>query len=207
VTLPNAAPIRRVTPRGEQHAGNGRETVEVLYLGGFANPAKGGQVLVEALPALRRSAPRVQVSMAGLGTPPAAAAGHARWLGWLEPDRAAAAMEDADIVVLPSISEGLPVVLLQALASQKAVVATSVGGLPEILTDGVDGVLVPPADPDALARGIAALAADADRRTRIARAGRARAERLSDDDVHRRLDAIYRELLGRSPAVTPRARP
>lgn len=200
VTLPNAAPVRRTAPNGHPRAGNGRQTVEVLYLGGFANPAKGGRVLVEALPALARSAPQVQVSMAGLGTPPAGAAGtdRVRWLGWLEPDHAAAALEDADIVVLPSISEGLPLVLLQALAAQKAVVATSVGGLPEILTDGVDGVLVPPADPDALARGIAGLAADADRRSEIARAGRARAERLSDRDVHRRLDAIYRELLGRA---------
>jgi glycosyltransferase involved in cell wall biosynthesis len=179
----------------------------VLYLGGFANPAKGGRVLVDALPALRRAAPQVRVSMAGIGTPPPGADDGARWLGWLEPDRAAAALEDADIVVLPSISEGLPVVLLQALAAQKAVVASAVGGLPEILTNGVDGVLVPPADPDALARGIAGLAADADRRSRIARAARAQAERLSEREVHRRLDAIYRELLGRSPAVTPSVRP
>jgi glycosyltransferase involved in cell wall biosynthesis len=204
VTLPTPAPVRRVAPR---HAGNGGAGVEVLYLGGFANPAKGGRVLVEALPALRRSAPHVRVSMAGLGPAPGAAADGARWLGWLEPDRAAAALEDADIVVLPSISEGLPVVLLQALAAQKAVVATSVGGLPEVITDGVDGVLVPPADPDALARGIAGLAADADLRSRIARAGRARAERLGDREVHQRLDAIYRELLGRPPALTPPARP
>jgi glycosyltransferase involved in cell wall biosynthesis len=202
-TLPTPAPLRRATSNGHAHAGNGRERVDVLYLGGFANPAKGGRVLVEALPALRRSAPQVRVSMAGLGPAPHDAAAGARWLGWLEPDRAAAALEEADIVVLPSISEGLPLVLLQALAAQKAVVATSVGGLPEVLTDGVDGVLVPPADPDALARGIAALASDADRRSRIARAGRARAERLGDDEAHRRLDAIYRELLrGRGERLT-----
>jgi glycosyltransferase involved in cell wall biosynthesis len=207
VTLPTPAPVRRAAPLRNGHARNGRDTVAVLYLGGFANPAKGGRVLVDALPALRRAAPQVRVTMAGIGTPPPGAADGARWLGWLEPERAAAALEDADIVVLPSISEGLPVVLLQALAAQKAVVASAVGGLPEILTDGVDGVLVPPADPDALARGIAGLAADADRRSRIARAARARAERLSDREVHRRLDAIYRELLGRSPAVTPTVRP
>jgi glycosyltransferase involved in cell wall biosynthesis len=195
--VPNAAPVCRVA-RPANGAGASREAVGVLYLGGFANPAKGGRVLVEALPALFAAAPYASVKLAGLGSPPELdrAAGAVDWLGWLDSSAVAAAFSDADIVVLPSLSEGLPVALLEALAHGKAVVATSVGGIPDIMSDGVDGVLVPPDDPDALARALAELAADPARRSRLAQAARARAERLSHDSVYDRLDALYSELAG-----------
>jgi glycosyltransferase involved in cell wall biosynthesis len=198
VTLPNAAPVEADVPRAGGGLPNGDGPVRALYLGGFANPSKGGRVLVEALPALRDCAPPLQVTMAGLGEAPALDAEdeRVRWLGWLEGDGAAAAIEASDIVVIPSISEGLPLALLEALARGKAVVASSVGGIAEIVTDGVDGVLVAPGAPDELARALGGLAADPDRRARIARAGAERAGRLAPREIHGRLDAIYRELLG-----------
>ncbi len=62
-----------------------------------------------------------------------------------------------DILVIPSLSEALPTVILEAMASGKPVVSTNVGGVPEIVIDGETGILVPPRDPESLARAILAL--------------------------------------------------
>jgi glycosyltransferase involved in cell wall biosynthesis len=136
------------------------------------------------------------VALAGPGHPPAidAAGGRVRALGWLDRDAVAAALDEADIMVLPSVSEGLPVALLEARAHGTAVVATRVGGIPEAITDGVDGVLVAPRDPAALARAIAQLASDPARRARLARAARESAAEHGGEDTYERLDGLYREL-------------
>ena len=84
--------------------------------------------------------------------------------------------------------------LLEAMANGLAVVATDMGGVPDVLTDGVDGVVVPPGDPDSLASAIRLLVERPDRRTELAAAARARAEELGEVQVAARLDAIYQEL-------------
>lgn len=70
-----------------------------------------------------------------------------------------------DLFIMPSLSEGLPMALLEAMAYGKPVLASSVGGIPEVITDGESGVLVPPADSNALSRGILKLCMDQDFRT------------------------------------------
>ena len=82
----------------------------------------------------------------------------------------------ADIVVLPSLSEGLPTVALEAMALARPVVATRVGGTPEAVEDGVTGLLVEPRDPAALAGAIRRLAADPEFARALGEAGAARAE-------------------------------
>lgn len=84
-----------------------------------------------------------------------------------------------DLVVHPSHEDALPTSLISALASGRPIVATRVGGIPDIVGEGDDsaGVLVPPADPDALATAVATLAADPGRRGDLGRAGRTRYER------------------------------
>jgi glycosyltransferase involved in cell wall biosynthesis len=79
-----------------------------------------------------------------------------------------------DLLVLPSYTEGLPVVVLEALASGVAVVATAVGGTPEVITDGVQGRLVPPGDIRILADRITETLADVNLRTALAARGRER---------------------------------
>jgi glycosyltransferase involved in cell wall biosynthesis len=101
-----------------------------------------------------------------------------------------------DALILPSANEGTPVSAIEALAGGRPVVATQVGGVPDVVRDGVDGFLVQPGDVDAMAERLARLAADADLRRRMGEAGsasvRARysVERLLDD-----VDALYRRLL------------
>jgi glycosyltransferase involved in cell wall biosynthesis len=76
-----------------------------------------------------------------------------------------------DLFVLPSLSEGLSVAILEALAVGVPVVATAVGGSPEVITSGEDGFLVPAADPEALAESVCLLVKDTSLRKRMAKAG------------------------------------
>ncbi len=194
--VPNPAP--HLEPEPEPAGG----APGVLYLGGFQNPVKGGSDLVAALPALARTVPDVEVVLAGPGAPsPAEArvigAAGARWAGWLGPAAKARALGEAGVVVFPSVSEGLPVALLEAMAHGRAIVATRVGGMPDVLTDGEDARLIAPSDPAALAAALARLSADGPERTRLGAAARARALRLTAAEVTGRLAVIYQEVLNR----------
>lgn len=189
LVVPNAAPeVAGAAPSGPLTGG---ARPRVLYLGGFEDPAKGGALLLEAL---ARVGEEVDVVLAGPGEAPGGV--DARWRGWLDEQTKDSELRAADIVVFPSLSEGLPVALLEAMAHARAIVATRVGGMPEVLEDGVEAVFVPPRDPEALAAALRDLAADAERRAALGAAARARAGRLNDDEVCGRLDRLYRELLG-----------
>jgi glycosyltransferase involved in cell wall biosynthesis len=101
-----------------------------------------------------------------------------------------------DAMVLPSANEGTPVTAIEALAAGRPVVATRVGGVPDVIREGVHGFLVEPGDVDALADRLATLARDRGLRERMGAAGRERVlpryavERLIDD-----MDHLYRSLL------------
>jgi len=106
-----------------------------------------------------------------------------------------------DTLILPSANEGTPVSAIESLAGGRPVVATAVGGVPDVVRDGVDGFLVTPGDVEAMADRLARLAADADLRRRMGEAGaesvreRYAVERLLDD-----MDRLYRHLLAESQA-------
>jgi len=103
---------------------------------------------------------------------------------------------ELDVLALPSWTEGLPLVVLEAMAQRRAVVATPVGGTPEVVVDGETGLLVPPRDPDALAGALRRLLADAALRTRMGEAGYERVRtRFSADAMTRRVLAIYDEVV------------
>jgi glycosyltransferase involved in cell wall biosynthesis len=113
-------------------------------------------------------------------------------------DAVAAAYAAADIVAVPSVVDragnvdGLPNVLLEALASGCAVVASRVAGIPDVVEDGVNGRLVPPGDAEALAEALRALAASAETREGLARMARRRAEqRLSWEEAARSIEECY----------------
>jgi glycosyltransferase involved in cell wall biosynthesis len=101
-----------------------------------------------------------------------------------------------DALLLPSVNEGTPVSVIEALAAQRPAVATRVGGTPDVIRDGVDGFLVEVGDADALSERLAELAGDPERRAQMGADGRERVlgryavERLVDD-----IDRLYRSLL------------
>jgi glycosyltransferase involved in cell wall biosynthesis len=78
----------------------------------------------------------------------------------------------ADVFVLPSFAEGIPVALMEAMSMEIPVISTYVAGIPELIESGRDGILVPPADPKLLADAIETVATDPPFRHALARAGR-----------------------------------
>jgi glycosyltransferase involved in cell wall biosynthesis len=107
-----------------------------------------------------------------------------------------AVFESADVFVLSSRSEGMPVSVLEAMSASLPVVATGVGGVPEIVTDGVTGLVVPPGDPTALAFALGRLSSDAELRRRLGEHGRLRVEReFSLERFWDRHVTLYRSLL------------
>jgi len=102
-----------------------------------------------------------------------------------------------DLAVLPSRREGFGIVLLEAMASRKPVVATNVGGIPEIIEDGLTGMLVPPCDAPALARAMVRLLSDRQQCDMMGEEGRRRVEAsFGIEKTAARLESLYRSLSG-----------
>src|SRR5215212_7955780 len=125
-------------------------------------------------PALEREAERI-----GVGD-------RVRFLGFLAHDRLPAAMAHADVLALPSVYEELGTVLIEAMWAGLPIVASRTGGIPDVIEDGVNGLLVPPGEPEALARAIDRVLAD-----------RALANRLSEGAQKRGKDYDWEVLAGR----------
>jgi glycosyltransferase involved in cell wall biosynthesis len=170
-------------------------------------PLKAQDVVVRALAARKGHPTPITVLFVGDGPERAAVErlaaelglgpGEVRFLGFRTdvPDLLGA----ADVFLLPSRTEGLPLSVLEAMSHGMAIVATPVGGVPELCTDGRDAVLVPVDDPLALAEAMGRLAADPSLRTRLGEAARARAVAdFSFAAMTERYVALYREVLARS---------
>jgi glycosyltransferase involved in cell wall biosynthesis len=106
-------------------------------------------------------------------------------------------MAACDLFVLGSRWEGLPVALMEAFALGLPVVVTAVGGIPQHVSDGVEGLLVPPGDPEALAAAIEKLVRDPDERSLMSRASSARAETFDIRRAQARVEEIYEEVVAR----------
>lgn len=113
-------------------------------------------------------------------------------------DDVASIVACADVLTLSSDHEGLPVAVMEALALGVPVVATAVGGLPEAIDDGVEGLLVAPRDPAALAGALVRVADDPDLRARLGGAALERSAQFDAVAATRRVEAVYRAALQRS---------
>ena len=101
-----------------------------------------------------------------------------------------------DVFVLPSLNEGLPMALLEAQAAQIPVVATRVGAIPDVLENGVTGMLIPPKDPQAIAEAIIMILSDKQLASGIAQKGFERVrDNFSSEKMASKYLSIYRELL------------
>jgi glycosyltransferase involved in cell wall biosynthesis len=169
---------------------------------------KGHRHLVDAMPAVLAAVPDAWLAVIGEGSEADALRAQAGALGPTVADRivftgrrddVSAVTADLTVAVLPSLREAQGISLLEAMARRVPVVASDVGGIPEVVTDGVDGLLVPPGDAAALAQAIAGLLRDASRARRLGEAGRRTVEeRFSIDAQVRRIQAVYDEELVRA---------
>ncbi len=170
------------------------------------HPYKGHRHLLAALPAILARAPRARMVALGDGGEHAAlkaqaealgVAGRVHWLGYRSDSPELTA--GFTVGVLPSVDgEALPTVLKEAMALGVPCVGTAIGGVPELIVDGVDGYVVLPADPAALAERIGALLLDPALAARIGGAGRDKAwSRFTPEACARAHLALYRNLLAR----------
>jgi len=100
-----------------------------------------------------------------------------------------------DIFALPSLNEGMGRVLVEAMAAGRPIVASNVGGIPDLVCQGKNGLLVPPEDPKALARELLFLIANPDKRRKMGDTGRKMAVQFGVDSMVQKIDRLYRDLL------------
>jgi glycosyltransferase involved in cell wall biosynthesis len=174
---------------------------------------KGQLLLVEAAARLAATGARFELVLCGDGEmrPPIEAAirrhgleGHVRITGWISSETVREELLAARALVLPSFAEGLPVVVMEAMAVGRPVVTTRIAGIPELVRDGVDGWLVPPGSLEDLEQAMRdCLAAPPERLARMGASARARVHERHHVDVEAaRLKALFD---GSMPSDRPRA--
>jgi glycosyltransferase involved in cell wall biosynthesis len=187
------------------HDADATQPFRILCVGRLT-PAKGQRVLIDACRQLRNNGRDFRLVIVGTGPDEAELKALVnqyglddlvQFTGALNQEQVIAHYAKADAFALPSFSEGIPVVLMEAMASGVPCVTTRITGIPELIRDGVDGLLVTPSDADELADALTALMDDPELRQDIARQGREKV--LAEFDLNRnveRLAAVFRSRLG-----------
>jgi len=174
----------------------------LLFLGRI-EPAKGISDLLAACAALMSTGCPITLLCAGTGLQHQAQREaqrlgiepYVRWLGWVDGKGKQALLNNSTLFVLPSYHEGLPMALLEAMAAGVPVIATRVGGIPDVVTHQVHGLLVPPGDISALTDAIRTLVMNPDVAARMGQAAQASvAHGYRFEHVSARLEALYRSL-------------
>ena len=158
------------------------EAFEVLCVGRLVS-AKGQRILIDAAEQLIRQGRKLRLRFVGDGPDRSelerlvtsrGLSDHIRFEGSVNQDLIQAFYRQADIFALASFAEGIPVVLMEAMAMEIPCVATSINGIPELIRDGIDGLLVAPSDASGLAVAMARLTEDSALRESLGQAGRRR---------------------------------
>lgn len=170
---------------------------------GMVIPKKGHRFLIEAASSLKSSIPPLKVLIVGDGEERCALeklvrseglSGRVVFTG--ERRDVPELMKTMDIFVLPSLQEGFPITILEAMYTGLPVVASDISGIPEIIEDGANGSLIPPSDVDSLKENIAALYKDADTRERYASNAREKIESgYLPGHYMAKLEGLYQSLL------------
>jgi glycosyltransferase involved in cell wall biosynthesis len=184
----------------------------VLGVVGNLRSQKAHQVLIRATAELVGRWPDLRVLLAGTGPERQSLEGLVGKLGLQHTVRLLGYRPDVpdvlaamDIAVCSSDFEGTPIAILEYMDAGLPVVATAVGGVPDVLDDGVQGLLVPRRDPEALARAIAELLSDPQRATAMGAHGRERRRtEFTLGVMIRRIEDLYRELVEEKRAVCQR---
>lgn len=187
------------------------EAAPVVGVVGRLEIQKGHVYLLQAWRTVIRAFPETRLLVVGDGSLRGELEAGARELGIAGSVRFTGFRSDVphmldaiDLLVLPSLYEGMPLTAIEAAAMARPVVATAVDGTPEVVQNGVTGLLVPPADPEALAGALCALLADGEARRRMGEAGREHA--LGRFDLSAQVEAtarVYRSVAGARGAPTP----
>ncbi len=191
-------------PPGDPPALPCRAAAEIILgTAGRLVELKGIEYLLSAASALRREFPGLRVEIAGSGphrqkleegVAHCGLKGHVEFLGWINDLNSV--LPRWDVFVMPSLEEGFPIAALDAMAAGLPVVASSVGGVPELIQDGITGWFVPPGDVDALASRLRLLLSNPQMRHSMGAAGYTRVrDHFSAAQMTEGFTQLYDELL------------
>ncbi len=202
----------QIPPLSRSEFGLREDDFVVIALGRIV-PKKGFDILVRALPLLLKSYPNVHIVIGGDGVQreellrlaaELKVSEHLHMPGQISWDRVPAFLAMGDVFVLPSKrdtsgnSDGLPTVLLEAMALGKPIVATNIGGVPLVITDGVNGLLCPSGDHNSLSQSIGLLVQDTSLRQRLGQSARRSVEeQFNWQEVARRFTEIFNQSINR----------
>ncbi len=182
----------------------------LVYVGRLA-AAKGLPILLQSMAALRLRHEDVRLTVVGDGVDRAELEDRAGslglsdrvdFVGYQSPAAVRQYLQSADVFVMSSFAEGVPVVLMEAMMTGLPVVATQIAGVSELVEDGVNGYLVPPSDVDALTDRIGQLLSDGELRRRLGDLGR---QKVSQDfNIHHEAKKLYQLMV---PDVLPEDEP
>lgn len=197
--VPNIVDLSRFAPT--PRPGEGAPSKEPhLIVARHLEPIYGNDTALRAFHLVRERFPHARLSIAGAGAERPrleALAGElgiqdaVAFTGRLDNERMAELFRVADLMLNPSLVDNMPISILESLASGVPVVSTNVGGIPDLVKDGVTAALVSPRDPGAMARASIALLEDGARRSAQVRAGHELARRFAWDTVREELLAVY----------------
>jgi glycosyltransferase involved in cell wall biosynthesis len=204
----NGTDLRRFSPAASGQAIDPRFGPHMIFACRQLFPRKGIRFLIQAAAELKPRFPDLKVVLAGDGFERAdlvrlaeelGIASDVTFLGWVPNADLPPYYRASAVSVIPSLEEGFGIPAAEAMGCEIPVVASDAGGLPEVVEDGVTGVIVPRGDPHALAEAIASLLEDPERRRRMGKAGRERALRMFDwDNTAARFEELYAELGARA---------
>jgi glycosyltransferase involved in cell wall biosynthesis len=194
--------VDRRTPNLRAELGYGENDFVLGFVGRLV-PIKDPAMLIRAFALVARDVPNARLMIVGDGelrsdlealVASLGLGGVVSLLGWRRD--LSHIYSTLDVLVLTSLSEGTPLALIEAMTAGKAVVATAVGGVPDVVADGVTGLLVPPGQPAELARAVIALT-EPEVRTRMGQAGRVRSSDYAADRLVADAAQLYRTGLNR----------
>ncbi|MCK4579701.1 MAG: glycosyltransferase family 4 protein, partial [Dehalococcoidia bacterium] len=176
------------------------EQEKVILFVGKLLPVKGVQYLIQAMDIIRRREADARLLLVGDGDQRDCLRSlvkqlnlgkHVTFVGWVSNEKVPKYMAASDVFVLPSLSEGFALVILEAMASGLPIVATRVGGLPDIVKERRNGFLVEPRSPMEIAEKILLLSADGELRRRFSRNNKRKVKAYSWPAVVTRIEEIY----------------
>lgn len=177
----------------------------LLFFLGRIGAEKGAWDLLEAARRLRRNFVGLEVKFGGdgnvrdlMGRAAALGIGDAvEAIGWVDGEEKLRRLAECTVFVLPSYAEGLPMAVLEAMAAGAPVVTTKVGGIPDVIKNGLDGLLIEPGDVEGLARAVESLLTDPRMRDRLSAAGKRKVlECFTLERITPLVEKLYGELAG-----------
>jgi glycosyltransferase involved in cell wall biosynthesis len=200
IVVPNGINLNEIAERGAEGGNPGKE---VLFVGRL-HPVKGAQYLLGAMSIVHRELPEAKLILVGDGeerehletlTDNLGIRECVEFAGRVPHERVQDYMNQAEVFVLSSLSEGFPVTILEAMACGLPVVATRVGGVPDIIEDGTNGYLVDAMNQEQIAEALLKLLQNDQLRKEISNNNRKEAERYRWNTVAATLEGIYQKSL------------